>query len=146
MMQVPHAIWRTAILLSATLALASGAFLFSNAAGVPVILNEVKDLAPEQPEDAFSIYLPKVYFGDPWTTPFGVESTSPLWVGSVVTTQTVETRGGWIRYGWQISWQDMQPLENDPIDWSYLTNFEKELRDMRYSGTRPVVIIKDSPH
>jgi hypothetical protein len=151
MMQNSPFFWRAAVFTGFILALVLGA-AYGNVLGSAVTGDRstngslMPSAAPEQTGEVFPVYLPKVFISHPWMVPFGVESVVSLWEGSTVTTRTIDTRGGWVRYGWQISWRDLQPVENGPIIWSYLASFEKELRDMRYSGTRPVVVIKDSPH
>ncbi len=143
--------WRAAVFPTLILALLLGAaygkVLGSAVTGnSPSASNLTPATAPDQTGEVFSVYLPKMYISHPWTVAFGIESTTALWEGSTVTNRTIDTRSGWVRYGWQISWRDMQPVEGGDINWDYLASFEKELRDMRNSGTRPVVVIKDSPH
>lgn len=102
--------------------------------------------AAEASQEAITtVFMPHVFSAHPWTSPFGIESASPFIPGQLVVTRTNELHGGWIRYGWQVSWRNMQPVENGPINWGYLASFEQELRTMRYSGARPLVVLKDSP-
>lgn len=156
-MQISPKFWRLAVfpalILALVLSAAYGNVLGSTMTGNRAAAsNSMPAAAPDQTGEVFSIYLPKMYIGHPWTVPFGVESTTALWDGSNVTTRTIDTGGGWVRYGWQILWRQLQPVEPVPpigpedILWDYLANFEKELRDMSDSGTRPVVLIKDSPY
>ena len=96
-------------------------------------------------DNSSNIYLPLVFREWPRTSPFGVEVIRYLLPGSP-NWERVEVLGGkWIRINYKISWRSLQPIENGPINWSLLANFEAELLQLSSAGFMPIVIVDDYP-
>jgi hypothetical protein len=91
------------------------------------------------------LFLPTVKVNSPWHSPFGTESNLPWLADSNITQRGIELKVGWTRMGTRVSWRSLQPEEGDSIDWSKLSEFEKEIKSLKAAGITPVVIINDSP-
>ena len=99
-----------------------------------------------QASTSSQVYLPMTAANYPWRSPFGVESNEDWFPETTIYQRGVDLGIQWTRMGtWRISWRTLQPNEGDPIDWSKLVGFEKELRGLKAKGIRPVVIVMDSP-
>lgn len=78
-------------------------------------------------------------------TPFGVESNPLLSQDPTVSAYTEALNGTWIRLGSRVSWAELQPTEGGAIQWSRLTAFEQELRNLRAAGITPIISVSYSP-
>lgn len=92
----------------------------------------------------YTAYLPIVFNRYPWISPFGFESNVSL-AGGTMLTRAEELQTGWVRLNGRISWRELQPEADDPIQWDLLTGFEAELRSLKAAGMTPVVIVDDYP-
>lgn len=88
--------------------------------------------------------LPLVSKHYPWLSPFGFESNASL-VGGQILTQAKDLQAEWVRLNHRISWRELQPEADDPIQWDLLTGFEAELRSLKAAGLTPIVIVDDYP-
>lgn len=91
-----------------------------------------------------SIYLPLVRNDFEWLSPFGFEAIHSMSKEPLLQ-RANELNAGWIRMNDRISWRELQPTEDSPIQWQVLEPFEQELRLLRSSGIMPVVIVDDYP-
>ena len=94
----------------------------------------------------YSVYMPFVLDLHPWDSPMAVETHITLTPGSQLTSRLVELHTGWIRLSGRVTWRNLQPNENDPINWALLANFENELRLLKQLGIKPVIVLTNSPY
>lgn len=93
-----------------------------------------------------TVFLPVVANNYPWISPFGIESNRSLVEGSTYLTKAMELNVGWTRLGpYRVSWGELQPTEDSPIQWELLTTFESELRSLKSAGIKPVVVVQGFP-
>lgn len=95
--------------------------------------------------DTQDVYLPMISLEFPWVSPFGVESNVSLSSGSMLLDKTRQLDARWARLNQRISWRDLQPEENGPIQWDELAGFEAELRALSDAGIKPIVIVDEYP-
>jgi hypothetical protein len=91
------------------------------------------------------VYLPIVNKKTATLNPFGVESHLAFDPGSVITNYTTGVHANYARLNDRISWRELQPDENDPINWGLLAGFESELRTLRAANITPIIIVDDYP-
>jgi hypothetical protein len=101
---------------------------------------------PENPTLANDIFVPLLFSDHPWESPFGVESNLPLLDSNTLLPRASDLQLGWARMGYQVSWRKLQPNPGDIPKWELLATFEDELRGLKATGIRPVVVIKDTPY
>ena len=93
-----------------------------------------------------NIYLPILYKKNVYHQAFGVEASSSFYPGNFLTNYAIGMRTNYVRLNERISWRELQPNENDPIDWEQLVNFETELRTLRAANIIPIIIVDDYPY
>lgn len=91
------------------------------------------------------LYLPRVYSGTPFASPFGVEIISHLKMGSAAYTRLLELNPSLVRVGGGLRWHELQPVEGGPIRWELLDGFENNLRLLHQAGFPAVVSVKGAP-
>ncbi len=110
------------------------------------IQNDSPEAVPGTPgELSNSVYLPMVVELSPWSNPMAIETHMDITDGAPITSRLSELNVGWVRLSRRVSWRQLQPNENDPIDWSLLTDTENEMRQLKLMGIKPVLVINDSP-
>lgn len=90
-------------------------------------------------------YMPMIHKTYPTQNQFGIESTTSL-ADPTLLGYTKTLRVGYTRLNDRISWRELQPEENDAINWSLLTDFEIELRTLLTARITPIVIVDDYPY
>jgi hypothetical protein len=92
-----------------------------------------------------TLYLPLVQERSGWVSPFGYE----LWSSNdirhpIVKSQARALDASWTRIN-TVSWRDVQPTENGPLNWSALANFEQQLLVANELDLTPIVVVDDYP-
>jgi hypothetical protein len=77
--------------------------------------------------------------------PFGIETHLAFDAGNQITSYTTRVGATYARMNDRISWRELQPEENDPINWDLLASFESELRTLQAANITPVIIVDDYP-
>ena len=91
------------------------------------------------------VFLPQITRAFPWSgNPFGFESERSISNASL-TQKAIELHPGWARLNGRISWRDLQPQENGPIQWNLLADFEKELGILKAQHIQPIIVVDDYP-
>jgi hypothetical protein len=91
------------------------------------------------------VYLPIIHKKPATLNPFGVESHQAFDPGSVITNYTTGVHANYARLNDRISWRELQPDENDSVNWDLLAGFESELRTLRAMNITPIIIVDDYP-
>jgi hypothetical protein len=89
-----------------------------------------------------STHLPLVGTSYPWSSPFSVESNTK--VTTTLASRADELQVGSMRLH-RLYWRDVQPTEYGGYDWSPMSDFEQELRELAAFGIQPIVIVHHSP-
>lgn len=92
-----------------------------------------------------TVFIPVVNKYSPWPSPFAVETNNSVAAGTYLNQRMDELSPSWVRLNSRVSWKDLQPQENSPIQWDLLADFEEELRAIHAIGAKPIVIVNDYP-
>lgn len=92
------------------------------------------------------LFLPQVFADHSWHNPIGVElGTAALASDPEIQNHLAVLKVGYVRLNGRISWQQLQPEEGGPIDWTVLDSFENELLALKSLGISPIVVVDDYP-
>jgi hypothetical protein len=100
---------------------------------------------PATQGEATLVHLPMVNKYFPWTSPFAIESNKSLAEGSFHNEELQALKPSWVRINDRVSWANLQPEENGPIQWGLLAGLDKELRALRAAGIKPILIVDSYP-
>lgn len=100
----------------------------------------------DQNQTTTAIYLPLLTRDYPYVSLFGFEANTIMRTNHTMSEMGLALQPGYARLTKRISWRNLQPNENDPIDWSKLAAFENELRLLQQNRVRPIVTIIDFPY
>ncbi|MCB9136338.1 MAG: hypothetical protein H6636_12990 [Anaerolineales bacterium] len=92
-----------------------------------------------------SVYLPMINKYSPWSAPYAIETNNSLATGTDLNQKMQALKPTWIRLNDRISWKDLQPQQNGPIQWDLLEDFENELRALRAVNAKPILIVDEFP-
>lgn len=93
-----------------------------------------------------TVFMPVANKYSPWTTPYAVETNFSVAEGAILSQPLRELGTSWVRMNDRISWAQLQPEENGPIQWGLLTNFENELRALHQMNAKPIVVVDSYPN
>ncbi len=101
--------------------------------------------ASEAPVLDQKVFLPIISRSDLWVeNPYGIENESTF-INNSLAIKTDELNPGWVRMNARITWSELQPVEDGPIQWDLLADFEKELILLKTQRTKPIVIVDEYP-
>lgn len=89
-----------------------------------------------------TVYLPVIGRNFPLQTVFGVEMSSITTSGGL--TPVVNAQTQWVRRA-AVEWSLVQPLENQPPDWSVLASLEQELLTAAQNKLSVILVVRGVP-
>jgi hypothetical protein len=97
-------------------------------------------------QTSHELFIPLTFQHFPGYNVFGFETNRRLTTNPVLWERASDLKATYVRLRLTPNWADLQPNENDPINWSLLAQFEDDLKAMRQANMTPVIMVQAYPY